>query len=379
MSIGAGQLIGVDSLVSGRPSETSAIAGRDCVLLETPQSMVKKLLRSEKSVRRYVDRVYLLRGLKYLLAGNTNAETIYRLVRDAQVHRIDAGQSLFCEGDLINRVYLVRRGSVTLSRRLGQQDAVVAYCAAGSIVDSAGEASGQSTRAVTARATVATEVVSLDHATFMREVRDDVELMKQLQTQRAQQLEQYARMQALPDAGDILAFLMSHGVGEATNFLVIDETLCIGCDQCETACASTHRDVSRLNRRAGPSFQSLHLPTSCRHCEHPHCMSDCPADAIHKSPNGEVSIDDRCIGCGNCEENCPYDVIQMAEIPANASLLDRLLRRPAAEAAKIAVKCDMCEDVKAGPACVNACPTGAAIRIHAEDVVQLAAMRVAAR
>jgi Fe-S-cluster-containing hydrogenase component 2 len=43
------------------------------------------------------------------------------------------------------------------------------------------------------------------------------------------------------------------------------------------------------------------------------------------------------------------------------------------------VKCDMCEDVKAGPACVNACPTGAAIRIHAEDVVQLAAMRVAAR
>jgi hypothetical protein len=33
--------------------------------------------------------------------------------------------------------------------------------------------------------------------------------------------------------------------------------------------------------------------------------------------------------------------------------------------------------MKSGPACVNACPTGAAIRIHAEDVVQLAAKRVA--
>jgi Fe-S-cluster-containing dehydrogenase component len=34
-------------------------------------------------------------------------------------------------------------------------------------------------------------------------------------------------------------------------------------------------------------------------------------------------------------------------------------------------------DVKAGPACVNACPTGAAIRIHAEDVVHMAQKRVA--
>jgi Fe-S-cluster-containing dehydrogenase component len=242
-----------------------------------------------------------------------------------------------------------------------------------------GETSGQSSRAVTARATVATEAVSVDHAIFVRELRDDSELKKQLQSQRAEQLEQFAHMQARPAAGDIVSFLMSHGVGEATNVLVIDETLCIGCDQCETACASTHQGVSRLDRRAGPSFQSLHLPTSCRHCEHPHCMSDCPADAIHKTANGEVSIDDSCIGCGKCEENCPYGVIQMADLPASASFIDRLLRRPAPEPVKTAVKCDMCVGKKSGPACVDACPTGAAIRIHAEDVVQLAARRVASR
>jgi len=39
------------------------------------------------------------------------------------------------------------------------------------------------------------------------------------------------------------------------------------------------------------------------------------------------------------------------------------------------VKCDMCKDVKSGPACVAACPTGAAIRIHAEDVPKLARTR----
>jgi Fe-S-cluster-containing dehydrogenase component/thioredoxin reductase/CRP-like cAMP-binding protein len=379
LTLSAGQFAGASSLISGRPSESTAIAGPDCILLETPQRMLKKLMRSELSVRLLIDRVSILRNLKFLLSTSTKPETIHRLARTARIHRLDAGQALFSEGDPVDRVYLVRRGSVTLSRRADGKETAIAYCAAGSIVDSVGETSGQSSRAVTARATVATEAVSLDHAIFVRKLRDDPELKKQLQSQRAEQLEQFAHMQARPAAGDIVSFLMSHGVGEATNVLLIDQTLCIGCDQCETACASTHQGVSRLDRGAGPSFDSLHLPTSCRHCEHPHCMSDCPADAIHKTANGEVSIDDTCIGCGNCEENCPYGVIQMADLPVSASFIDRLLRRPVPEPVKTAVKCDMCVGKKSGPACVDACPTGAAIRIHAEDVVQLAARRVASR
>ena len=30
---------------------------------------------------------------------------------------------------------------------------------------------------------------------------------------------------------------------------------------------------------------------------------------------------------------------------------------------KVAVKCDMCKGIDGGPACVRACPTGAAIRV----------------
>src|SRR5205814_2414116 len=90
----------------------------------------------------------------------------------------------------------------------------------------------------------------------------------------------------------------SVGFGEATNALLIDESLCIRCDNCEKACAETHHGISRLNREAGPTFNMLHVPTSCRHCEDPHCMSDCPPDAVHRAPNGEVWIDfDQCIGC----------------------------------------------------------------------------------
>jgi Fe-S-cluster-containing hydrogenase component 2 len=106
-------------------------------------------------------------------------------------------------------------------------------------------------------------------------------------------------------------------------------------------------------------------------------MKDCPPDAIHRQESGEVYIDDTCIGCGNCEENCPYGVIQMAAVPPRRSILVKIGVKRAAEVAKTAVKCDMCKDLKSGPACVNACPTGAAIRIHAEEVINLAKRRAA--
>jgi Fe-S-cluster-containing hydrogenase component 2 len=268
---------------------------------------------------------------------------------------------------------------VTLSQKIGGMDVVVAYCAAGGYVDCVGELSGQASRTVTARATVATEAISIDHAAFIRILAQDqsMDLAERIEQERAEQLAQYAHMQARPQQGKMVSFLMANGVGEATSVLVIDESLCIGCDQCERACAVTHDGVSRLDRKAGPSFDSLHLPTSCRHCEHPHCMDDCPADAIHRQPNGEVFIDDSCIGCGKCDENCPYGVIHMAEVPVRMSLIERLLRRTPAEQPKTAVKCDMCTGLKSGPACVNSCPTGAAIRIHAQDVTDLVKKRAA--
>jgi len=182
--------------------------------------------------------------------------------------------------------------------------------------------------------------------------------------------------------GDVLEFMMSQGLGEATDVLLIDEALCVRCDQCEKACADTHGNVSRLKREAGPTFDHLHVPTSCRHCEHPHCMKDCPPDAIKRAPNGEVHITDACIGCGNCERNCPYGVIQMGiQSKTRPSLWRWMLfggeepgrYHPAKKdkSAKKAAKCDMCKDLDGGPACVRACPTGAAMRASPEQFVKL--------
>ena len=189
----------------------------------------------------------------------------------------------------------------------------------------------------------------------------------------------------------VAGFLVENGIGEATDVLLIDEKLCIGCDNCERACADAHEGLSRLDREAGRTYAHLHVPTSCRHCEHPHCMADCPPNALNRGPDGEVYINDTCIGCGNCQRNCPYGVIRMAKIPPKKPGLLKWLffgagpgpgeadekwakKKAKGEAPKKAIKCDMCSGIEGGPACVRACPTGAAIRVSPEEFLTVARM-----
>jgi Fe-S-cluster-containing hydrogenase component 2 len=289
---------------------------------------------------------------------------------------------LFHEGDDATGLHLIRSGSVAVSRNIGGRDVVTTYVAAGNYVGEMGLL-GQSKRSATVRATVATESVFLGAAVFQQMILSQTGLRERIQKKVQQRLSENARMESAPEAGDLISFLMQQGLGEATDVLLIDESLCIGCDNCETACAETHAGTSRLDRAAGPSYAQVHVPTSCRHCEDPHCMKDCPPDAIRRAANGEVYIQDSCIGCGNCERNCPYGVIQMAgEKEAARGLWSWLLtghgpgpgeRRPLASGAaqKKAVKCDMCKDLAGGPACVRACPTGAALRMSPSEFVHL--------
>ena len=311
-----------------------------------------------------------------------------------------AGKAIITEGDEDKDIFVIRIGSMIVEKEVGGKPVFLSYLPAGSYVGEMALIDG-GMRTAKVSAAIKSEVIKVDGEAFLRVLKrkpalfekaaSDMELRRQTN---ALIESRKGSMSTIVDLySEQAKFLVSQGLGEATDVLLIDETLCVGCDNCEKACADSHDGLSRLDREAGKSFAHLHVPTSCRHCEHPHCMADCPPNAIHRGPDGEVFINDTCIGCGNCQRNCPYGVIRMDKIPPKKpSLISWLLfgkgpgpgeppykwskkntkytdDQKANEALdrKKAIKCDMCSGIDGGPSCVRACPTGAAIRVSPDE------------
>lgn len=381
-----GAFFGEMSLISGHRRSATVHAGNNCILIETPRRSMNKTISSVESVKRVIDEAFLLRAVQAHLAPNTPAEKLQPIIGTAQLKHYKSGDIVFNEGDEGETLELVRRGSLTVSRKIGGKDIVLSYLPAGKYV---GEMAllGDNRRTATVRAAVNTETIVLDGKEFKKLMQQDQDVRRELERVYQDRLKSTVQMESTPDSGNIISFLVQQGLGEATDVLLIDESLCVRCDNCEKACAETHYGTSRLNREAGPTFASIHVPTSCRHCEHPHCMKECPPDAIHRAPNGEVYIAENCIGCGNCQRNCPYGVIQMATVSKkrNVNLWGWLLTgaglapgednykmaKKDPDAKKMAVKCDMCKDIPGGASCVRACPTGAAIRVNPSEFMSV--------
>jgi Fe-S-cluster-containing hydrogenase component 2/thioredoxin reductase len=385
-----GQFFGEMSLLSGRPRLETARAGANCILVETPRRTMLKLMNSNEEVRKGIDWIFVVRELQRQFAPYSKVSDVRDIAAATTLRTFKAGETVFEEGEPGSSLHIIRSGGVALSRRSAAAPIQVAQLRSGQRF---GEMAlmGDPVRRETATAVVALETIEVMRKEFLALVELGGAEIEPLQRDASRHVIDAAVMEVRPETGRVMDFLMEEGLGEATNVLIIDETLCIGCDNCERACAETHRGISRLDRAAGNSFAHIHIPIACRHCEQPHCMKDCPPNAIHRSTDGEVFIDDTCIGCGNCQVNCPYDVIRMAyQAPPKPGLLQWLLfgrgpgpgepvsyePLPAAKAVgKKAVKCDACVDVAGGPACVSACPTGAAIRIGPDQFIDLVADR----
>lgn len=381
----AGQFFGEMSLISGRPRSGSAVIGPETILIETPRRMMIKLMNSNDEVCNGIDWVFIVRALQRHFAPNLPVSELREIARKATLNRYAVGDRIYEEGSQGDCLHLIRSGTVTLTKNHNGQQLVVEHLQSGQMFGQMA-LMGDPSRRESVYAAVKTETIALKSPEFLALIQRDPGRVAHLQTETSNQLKLATLLESMPEGGSIISFLMKEGLGEATNAMIIDEDLCVGCDNCEKACAATHGGVSRLDRKSGASFASVQVPISCRHCEHPYCMKDCPPDAIHRTPNGEVFIDDSCIGCGNCVTNCPYDAIHMApEVPKTRSLWLWTLfggREPgeklpdeAFEAAKSqgykAVKCDGCMDLAGGPACVRACPTGAAVRLGPEQFPEL--------
>lgn len=396
VTLGPGAFFGEMGLISGRRRTATVSAASDCIVIETPRRTMLKLVQSVDSLRRTLDQVAIMRQVQTHLAPGVPPEELTDLVATAQLQRFKAGDVIFAQGDQGDHMHLIRSGSCTVSMRVGGKDVVLSYVPSGNYIGEMALLS-EAPRSATVKAAHNTETICIKGDAFKQLLDRNEDLKASVESKFRQRVKANEQMQKRPEAGSIIEFLIAQGIGEGTDVLLIDESLCVHCDNCEKACAETHSGISRLDREAGPTFATLHVPTSCRHCEHPHCMSDCPPNAIHRTPGGEVYIDDSCIGCGNCERNCPYKVIQLAYPPEEKfSLFSWLLtgKGPGpgeamtyhakggnghapdddvpVEKTKRAVKCDMCKGIPGGAACVRACPTGAALRVSPEEFMSVA-------
>ena len=97
---------------------------------------------------------------------------------------------------------------------------------------------------------------------------------------------------------------------EAQSLLLLDLEKCVRCDECVRACADAHDGVTRLVRE-GLRFDKYLVATSCRQCRDPLCMVGCPVGSIRRRNSLEIIIEDWCIGCGLCANNCPYGNLNM--------------------------------------------------------------------
>jgi CRP-like cAMP-binding protein/thioredoxin reductase/Pyruvate/2-oxoacid:ferredoxin oxidoreductase delta subunit len=384
----SGEFFGEMGLLSGRRRIATVRAKTHSALIETPRRVILKLINSVQAMRRTLDEVAIKRIVHACIGLTLSEDDLNDLASHAVIKQYAAGEELFHEGDEADGLYLIRRGSVTVSRMMTGREVVLFYVAAGNYVGEMSLISGEP-RYATVRAAIATEAILIDVARMQGIIARNPEVRASLDARYLQHLQEQEKRQQLETSSEggssfssqttqssLISFLIQQGVGEATDVLLIDESLCVRCNHCEQACADTHGGATRLDRDTGPIYANIRVPTSCRHCEHPHCMKDCPPDAIHRAPHGEVYIDDSCIGCGNCQQNCPYDVIQMAVVQdqPEQSLWQMLLGIKPKQVAstnntKVAVKCDMCKDIADGPVCVRACPVGAALRVNPEELL----------
>ncbi len=186
--------------------------------------------------------------------------------------------------------------------------------------------------------------------------------------------------------------------------MVVDMTVCTGCNACVTACQSENnipivgkeqviigRELHWIRVDAyykgdldDPEFYNM--PMMCQHCEKAPCEPVCPVAAtVHDSEGLNVMVYNRCVGTRYCGNNCPYKVrvfnyLQYAELAANATELS-LANNPdvTVRSRGVMEKCSYCvqrisgariqahnqdrriRDGEVVTACQSACPTEAIV------------------
>jgi CRP-like cAMP-binding protein/formate hydrogenlyase subunit 6/NADH:ubiquinone oxidoreductase subunit I/ferredoxin len=361
--LGPGDLFGEMTCMSYYPRSATVRAKTDCTMLEMLRNVLD-IMQRNKTFREQLDRTYRQRALDSHLRSvpvlaSLTPDFIDHLRNRVELLRFTPGQVICTQGEPADSFYLVRLGFVKVSQSRPGGDLVLAYLARGSYFAEMSLLTGTPHMATCS---------ALDHVEVVRVPGEDFQVMldrfpeirRKLEEAAAEHMEQN-RQRVTKVADATVDQFLNQGLMEAQSLLILDLDRCTRCDQCVRACADAHDGVSRLIRD-GLRFDRYLVATSCRQCRDPLCMVGCPVGSIRRRNTLEVIIEDWCIGCGQCANNCPYGNINMHPFPVEMDDPDYPGRRMAGVKVK-ATSCDLCLD-HAEPSCVYACPHDAAHRVN---------------
>jgi CRP-like cAMP-binding protein/Fe-S-cluster-containing hydrogenase component 2 len=419
----AGGFYGEAGAMGGLPRSTDVVAADDCLIFYLPGPDLKFVAHNNPDARDTLELLYRNRAVRILaqeldLFDGVSGEFIDQLIPRCEMIRKDtAGVEIIREGNVADSLFIIRDGWIRISVRddRGNQQ-VIAYRGPNEYVGEMALFQG-GTREATAISAGKCELVKIQYEDFRKLIEGFPRAEQAVRATIARRHE--AQRTLTPELRQRLESWGEMGVLQNEALLVMDLDLCVKCDQCVKACESLHGE-SRLVR-TGIQIDHYLVPSACRHCDDPKCMSACPTGAVKRRPEGEIYFEyDQCIGCGNCQIACPYDNIAMIEThkfdraqERKSNTLHRDFFRPypitphsdvdaatlkeafgakagavaAAPAAGAAaghippnypIKCDLCDGLPM-MGCVHNCPTGAAIRVEPRTTFTTGSVKVLSR
>jgi len=408
-------IVGEMACLSGSPRTANVSALKSSEVWEIRRNVLDRLMRLPSQRHRF-ESEYRESSLDLALQ-NTDlfsgiepeeyGQIVEYLRHRVSFVRVQAGQTLFEEGDIATRLYLIRLGHVRVSVRQHGREAKVVSKGPGTIIGEIGllalsldderktveevdralkgklDRAGDDITSVLPPGLRSASCSALNQLELAQLSRADfLEMLGRFGTLRRRIVEQsLARLYSSTVGHRVLDEYVEQGLYEGQSVLVLDLDNCTRCDACTRGCVERHGTethgipIPRL-LRAGRRLDNFMVATSCRSCTDPHCMVGCPVDSIHRGKHLQIVIEDHCIGCGLCAENCPYGSIFMIPNERNPITMPDPARvgRTHVVGQLKAANCDLCDahgDLSAPrPACVAACPHDAAHRMTGPQLLE---------
>lgn len=360
----SGELFGELSALSRYPVSSDVRASGATTLLQIRLPGLRMLMAASKEFKKFLDERYRARTLATHLRGvslfsSLDDRLIEQLRAKAELKSYEPGQRIVEEGSVADRLLLVRGGYVKVGVKAGGTDLAVTYLRAG---DFAGEASLllEQPWPFSLQALENVEIVEIPKTQFEETVAASAEVSAELWRSLVERLKARGAALREPASSASIQMAMDTGLIHGESVLLIDLNTCTRCDECVRGCADAHGGEARFIRE-GAKYRNWLIPTACYQCTDPVCMIDCPTGAISRTIGTlEVTIDEAtCIGCTNCAKRCPWDNIIMVDRPSDPNTGKHV---------EVASKCDLCQTRPEGPACVQMCPHGSAVRISFKDL-----------